>query len=156
MRYGGAATPAIDALPSRGVRYDFAHAHAVVTLPSHASILTGLYPFQHGIRDNSGFRLDPDANRRDGHEEAGFATSAFVGAFPPRARFGLASGFDVYDDAYPETARSVEFAIPERRAEEVVGLARQWIPGSAGGWLAWVHLFDPHATYQPPPPFDRE
>ena len=58
--YGGpAATPALDALAARGVRFDFAHAHAVTTLASHASILTGRYPFEHGIRDNSGYRLPP-------------------------------------------------------------------------------------------------
>src|SRR5437867_13291253 len=60
--YGGpAATPAPDRLAAQGVRFDFAHAHAVVTLPSHTSILTGLYPFQHGVRDNSGYRLGPNA-----------------------------------------------------------------------------------------------
>ena len=58
--YGGTAeTPILDRLAADGVRFDFAHAHAVLTLPSHTSILSGLYPFQHGIRDNSGFRVDP-------------------------------------------------------------------------------------------------
>ena len=103
--YGGAAaTPALDALAARGVRFDFAHAHAVVTLPSHASILTGLYPFQHGIRDNNGYRLRPDTTTlAETLKRAGFATAAFVGAFPLDARFGLPAGFDVYDDAYPES-----------------------------------------------------
>jgi Type I phosphodiesterase / nucleotide pyrophosphatase len=65
--YGGvAATPALDALAASGVRFDFAHAHAVVTLPSHASILTGTYPYTHGIRDNSGERAD----RRHAVEES--------------------------------------------------------------------------------------
>ena len=59
--YGGpAATPALDALARAGIRFTFAHAQAVLTLPSHASILTGLYPYQHGIRDNSGYRLRSD------------------------------------------------------------------------------------------------
>jgi choline-sulfatase len=152
---GGAATPALDALAGRGVRYDFAHAHAVVTLPSHASILTGLYPHQHGIRDNSGYRLSPATpTLATALKQAGFATAAFVAAFPLDARFGLTSGFDVYDDSYPELGRSVEFEIPERRADEVVGLARRWIGAQRGKWLAWVHVFDPHATYAPPPPFD--
>jgi arylsulfatase A-like enzyme/Flp pilus assembly protein TadD len=155
--YGGAATPAIDALASRGVRYDFAHAHAVVTLPSHASILTGLYPFQHGIRDNSGFRLDPATPTvATAMKKAGFATAAFVGAFPLDARFGLSSGFDVYDDSYADAGRSVEFAIPERKAEEVVGAARAWISTQRGRWFTWIHVFDPHAPYEPPSPFDKE
>jgi arylsulfatase A-like enzyme/Tfp pilus assembly protein PilF len=154
--YGGAArTPALDRLAGGGVRYDFAHAHAVVTLPSHATILTGLYPYQHGIRDNSGFRLQAGtATVATVLKRLGFATAAFVGAFPLDARFGLNAGFDVYDDAYPESAMAVEFAVPERRADEVVALARRWIAAERGRWFLWVHLFDPHATYQPPPPFD--
>jgi arylsulfatase A-like enzyme/Flp pilus assembly protein TadD len=156
--YGGAAaTPALDALAQRGVRYDFAHAHAVVTLPSHASILTGLYPYQHGIRDNNGYRLRPDTATLAGVlKRAGFATAAFVGAFPLDARFGLPAGFDVYDDAYPESGRSAEFDMPERRGEEVVALARKWIAMQRGKWFVWVHVYDPHATYLPPPPFDAQ
>jgi arylsulfatase A-like enzyme/Flp pilus assembly protein TadD len=156
--YGGAAaTPALDALAARGVRYSFAHAHALVTLPSHASILTGLYPPQHGIRDNSGYRLKTGTpTLAAALKQAGFATAAFVAAFPLDARFGLTAGFDVYDDAYPELGRSVEFEIPERRADAVVGLARQWIGTQRGRWFAWVHVFDPHATYAPPPPFDTQ
>jgi arylsulfatase A-like enzyme/Flp pilus assembly protein TadD len=154
--YGGAAaTPALDALAARGVRFDFAHAHAVVTLPSHASILTGLYPFQHGIRDNNGYRLRPDTETLAGTlKRAGFSTGAFVSAFPLDARFGLPAGFDVYDDAYPESGSSAEFEMPERRAEEVVALARKWIARQQGKWFVWVHVFDPHATYLPPSPFD--
>jgi arylsulfatase A-like enzyme/Tfp pilus assembly protein PilF len=156
--YGGAAaTPALDALAARGVRFDFAHAHAVVTLPSHASILTGLYPYQHGIRDNSGYRLASDtATVAAALKRAGFATAAVVGAFPLDARFGLTTGFDLYDDAYPESAASVEFTVPERRGEEVVALARRWIAGQRSKWFVWVHLYDPHATYLPPPPFDAQ
>jgi arylsulfatase A-like enzyme/Flp pilus assembly protein TadD len=156
--YGGAAaTPALDALAARGVRYSFAHAHAVVTLPSHASILTGLYPYQHGIRDNSGYRLPASTpSLAAAMKQAGFATAAFVAAFPLDARFGLTAGFDVYDDAYPELGKSVEFEIPERPAETVVALARQWIGAQRGKWFTWVHVFDPHATYAPPAPFDTQ
>jgi len=82
--YGGpAATPALDRLAAEGIRFDFAHAHAVTTLASHASILTGAYPFQHGVRDNSGYRL-PRETRTAATllKSAGYATAAFVGAFP--------------------------------------------------------------------------
>ncbi|HEX2445202.1 MAG TPA: sulfatase-like hydrolase/transferase, partial [Vicinamibacterales bacterium] len=156
--YGGAAaTPALDALARRGVRYDFAHAHAVVTLPSHASILTGLFPYQHGIRDNNGYRLRSDTVTLAGTlKRAGFATAAFVGAFPLDARFGLPAGFDVYDDAYQESGRLAEFEMPERRADEVVALARRWIATQQGKWFVWIHVYDPHATYLPPPPFDAQ
>src|SRR5262249_43677683 len=87
--YGGpAATPALDRLAANGVRFDFAHAHAVTTLASHASILTGTYPFQHGIRDNSGYRLPAHARTASTLLRAGgYATAAFVAAFPLHSRF---------------------------------------------------------------------
>src|SRR5882672_7986400 len=97
--YGGpAATPALDRLAAEGVRFDFAHAHAVTTLSSHASILTGSYPFQHGIRDNSGYRLPAGAQTLATRlKRAGYQTAAFVAGFPLHSRFGLNAGFDLYD-----------------------------------------------------------
>jgi len=182
--YGGpAATPALDRLAAEGIRFDFAHAHAVTTLASHASILTGAYPFQHGIRDNSGYRLAPGARTIATRlKQAGYATAAFVGAFPLHSRFGLNQGFDAYDDRFGDTRAPDEFVMPERPAPVVVALARAWIaergsgtPGGSGGspraqrpnppgppglqgardgpWFAWVHVFDPHAPYRPPAPF---
>jgi arylsulfatase A-like enzyme/tetratricopeptide (TPR) repeat protein len=157
--YGGrAATPALDRLAAAGVRFDFAHAHAVLTLPSHASILTGQYPFQHGLRDNSGYRL-PAHSRTAATllKRAGYATGAFVGAFPLHSRFGLNTGFDVYDDRFGETRDPTEFVLPERPASAVVALARDWIRANASRpWFAWVHVFDPHAPYRPPAPFDTQ
>src|SRR5205807_8847609 len=98
--YGGpAATPALDRLAADGVRFEFAHAHAVTTLTSHASILTGAYPFQHGVRDNSGYRLPPNSRTAATLlAHAGYATAAFVAAFPLHSRFGLNQGFGLYDD----------------------------------------------------------
>ena len=166
--YGGpAATPALDRLAADGVRFDFAHAHAVTTLTSHASILTGTYPFQHGIRDNSGYRLAPGTRTAASlMRQSGYATAAFVGAFPVHSRFGLNPGFDVYDDHFGETGAPTEFVMPERPASTVVPLARQWIAdrsGGAGGsggargpWFVWVHVFDPHAPYRPPAPYDTQ
>ena len=158
--YGGrAATPTLDRLASEGVRFDFAHAHAVVTLTSHATILTGQYPFQHGLRDNAGYRLPRDARTAASiFKQAGYATAAFVAAFPLHSRFGLGRGFDRYDDRFGETRAPTEFVMPERPASAVVPLAREWIAQRAGAppWFVWVHLFDPHAPYNPPPPFDRQ
>lgn len=154
--YGGAATtPVLDGLAHRGVRFDFAHAHAVVTLPSHASILTGRFPFEHGIRDNTGYRLPPRMPTLATLLRAqGFATGAFVSAFVLDSRFGLDAGFDVYDDRLRSSDAPTDIAIPERRGEEVVARARAWLATQKGRWFAWVHLFDPHAPYAPPPPFD--
>jgi len=189
--YGGpAATPALDGLAAEGVRFEFAHAHAVTTLPSHASILTGTYPFQHGIRDNSGYRLAPDSRTiATLLGQAGYATAAFVAAFPLHSRFGLNQGFGTYDDRFGDTRAPDEFVMPERPASDVVPLARQWIvaragrpgrpggsggseapdassrsdlpgppglPGSPGPWFVWVHVFDPHAPYRPPAPYDTQ
>jgi len=173
--YGGpAATPALDRLAAEGVRFEFAHAHAVVTLPSHASLLTGQYPFQHGLRDNLGYRLAPGTRTvATVLKEAGYSTAAFVSAFPLHSRFGLNQGFDLYDDRFGDTRAPTEFVMPERPATAVVPLAREWIAsqrsggagraggsGGAGGeakpWFAWIHLFDPHAPYRPPAPFDTQ
>ena len=154
--YGGpAATPNLDRLAAAGARFEFAHAHAVVTLPSHASILTGVYPFEHGIHDNAGYRLPEDSLTLAAMLRAeGFATGAFVAAFPLDSRFGLDNGFDVYDDRFGHAEGPSDFTIAERSAEAVVEAARAWIESQQGRWFAWVHLFDPHAVYRPPPPFD--
>ena len=155
--YGGpAATPNLDRLAAAGARFEFAHAHAVVTLPSHASILTGVYPYEHGIHDNAGYRLADDSVTLATMLRAeGFATGAFVAAFPLDSRFGLDNGFDVYDDRFGYSEGPSDFTIAERPAEAVVADARAWIESQNGPWLAWVHLFDPHAVYSPPPPFDE-
>ena len=154
--YGGpATTPNLDRLVAAGARFEFAHAHAVVTLPSHASILTGVYPFEHGIHDNAGYRLPEDSLTLAAMLRAeGFATGAFVGAFPLDSRFGLDNGFDLYDDRFGYAEGPSDFTIAERPAEEVVAAARAWIESRPDRWFAWVHLFDPHAVYSPPPPFD--
>jgi len=149
--YGGrAATPNLDGLASRGARFTFAHAHAVVTLPSHASILSGRYPYEHGIRDNTGYRFDPASPTvATLLKSAGFATGAFVGGFPLDRRFGLGTGFDTYDDTL-EAGPLTDPGERERRADAVVASATKWIGGQQGKWLAWVHLYDPHTTYSAP------
>lgn len=156
--YGGRArTPNLDRLADNGVRFSFAHAHAVVTLPSHASILTGRYPFEHGVRDNAGFRLGDDAETLAEIARAGgMATGAFVGAFPLDRQFGLAQGFDVYDDLGGREVALDDFVFNERPATEVVQRARTWIARQRKPWLAWVHVFDPHAPYAPPVPYAAE
>jgi arylsulfatase A-like enzyme/Flp pilus assembly protein TadD len=153
--YGGPAdTPNLDRLAAHGARFTFAHAHAVVTLPSHTTILTGHFPYEHGIRDNSGFRVaDGTVTIATRLKAAGFATGAFIGGFPLTKRFGLAPGFDVYDDQLPEMKGEVSYALPERRADAVVSRALDWIGRQNGHFFAWVHAFDPHSPYQPPPEY---
>src|SRR6185436_9662147 len=156
--YGGSTrTPNLDALAARGTRFDFAHAHAVLTRPSHASILTGLYPYEHGVRDHSGYRMKPGTPTvATMLKRSGFATGAFVGGVPLERRFGLDEGFDVYDDRFGRTGNASDFTMAERPAGEVVEVALKWIGAQQGRWFAWVHVFDPHAPYTPPPPFDTE
>ena len=156
--YGGPAnTPHIDALAASGARFTFAHAHAVVTLVSHTTILTGQLPYEHGMRDNSGFRVkDGTPTLATRLKALGFATGAFVGGFPLTKRFGLTPGFDVYDDQMPETAGDRTFSMPERPATEVVNRAVQWIGQQPGKFFSWVHVFDAHSPYHPPAPFDQQ
>lgn len=156
--YGGrAVTPNLDRLADEGLQFTFAHAHAVMTLPSHASILTGRYPFEHRVRDNAGYRL-PDTARTlaEAARDRGLATGAFVGAFPLDRQFGLAQGFDVYDDRSEHEVSPSDFAFSERPAAEVVARATAWIRQQQKPWLAWVHVFDPHAPYAPPAPFAEQ
>jgi arylsulfatase A-like enzyme/Flp pilus assembly protein TadD len=149
--YGGrATTPNLDQLAAHGARFDFAHSHAVVTLVSHASMLTGRYPYEHGIRDNTGYRLSPKqptiATLLKSH---GFSTGAFIGGYPLDHQFGLNVGFDVYDDHFT-SATGPDANDRERRADAVVASALDWIHKQPSKWLAWVHVYDPHAPYQPP------
>jgi choline-sulfatase len=161
VSYSGATnvrTPFLDRLAREGVVFQNAHAHNVVTLPSHANILTGLYPYQHGVRENAGFNLDPKHRTVAAIlKEAGYATGAFISAFPLDARFGLNAGFDVYDDRYREESAPVEFTIQERKASDTFAAAAEWLRSSpAEKTFLWVHLYEPHAPYLPQPPFDRE
>ena len=156
--YGGrAATPNLDRLANEGLRFTFAHAHAVMTLPSHASIMTGRYPYEHGARDNAGFRVHESVRTlAEAARDKGFATAAFVGAFPLDRQFGLARGFDHYDDVAGETASPADFLFSERAAGDVVRAADTWIAQQQKAAFTWVHVFDPHSPYAPPSPFREQ
>lgn len=149
------STPTLDRLAAAGRVYPDAHAHNVITLPSHTNILTGLYPFQHGVRENSGFKLPPAIPTLGTWlRRAHYATAAFVGAFPLDSRFGLGAGFDRYDDAFPRGSNPAEYRFAERRGDQVVKPALAWWKARRGSRrFLWVHLYDPHAPYQPPEPF---
>jgi len=148
-------TPYLDSLAAKGIVYTHAHAHNVVTLPSHANIITGLYPYQHGLRDNAGFHLEASHPTLGAMMKAGgYTAGAFISAFPLDSRFGLNAGFDVYDDKYREASDPLDFVVQERPAEETLSAARQWYDSTRGKKrFLWVHLYDPHAPYAPPQPF---
>ena len=149
---GRAETPHLARLAARGQVFVQAYAHNVMTLPSHANILTGRYPFDHGVRDNSGFVLGPSVpTLAELLSDQGLATGAFVAAFPLDARFGLGRGFEVYDDSYPEGAGADEITMGERPGEEVVRAALEWWRSREGSnRFLWLHLYEPHAPYRPP------
>jgi arylsulfatase A-like enzyme/Tfp pilus assembly protein PilF len=149
-----ASTPSIDRLAAGGIRFDAAHAHNVVTLPSHANILSGRLPFVHGVRDNTGFRFPQTLDTMATLLKArGYRTGAFVSAFPVAARFGLARGFDEYDDHLSSAARPA-FLEQERTGTETVSRALSWLAGAQGQpTFCWVHLYEPHFPYAPPEPF---
>ena len=147
--YGRAHTPAFDALAKSGARFDRAYAAAPITLTSHATLLTGRYPPGHGARHN-GMRLDlktPTIAETLG--PAGFATAAFVAAFPLDRRFGLIKGFQTYGDRMPRDANGRP--ANERPGSQVVDEALQWLARHSGDrFFLWVHLFEPHAPYGNP------
>ena len=139
-------TPNIDALAARGVRFSQCTSAAPSTLPSHATIFTATYPYVHGVRDNVGFRLvEANATLAEALHRAGYRTAAFVAAFVLNRDTGLDQGFDVYDDAGQRR---------ERPGAEVCDAAIAWLRRQGGErFFLWLHLFDPHYPYEPPPAF---
>lgn len=170
--YGRDTTPHLDALAAEGIRFDQATTPRGKTQPSMVSMLTGLYPHEHGIRINIGqlppvqLALDPEDPLRPSTstpvllaEElsaAGLATGGFVGNFVLTAeRTGLDRGFDTYDDEMTSTEFGRDDA-PERKASENTDRAIRWMKGHADeAFFLWVHYIDPHGTYEPPAAFDR-
>jgi arylsulfatase A-like enzyme/Flp pilus assembly protein TadD len=155
--YGNKAaqTPWMDRLAAGGVLFETAHAHNVVTLPSHANLLSGRYPLAHGIRDNSGFRFPAGMpTLATVLKERGYRTGAFVAAFPLDSRFGLDAGFDVYDDRLGGGETQTGFRIAERPGPRVVEAARRWMEQQGDAAVfCFVHLYEPHFPYVPPAPF---
>jgi choline-sulfatase len=145
--YRRAQTPNLDRLAASGVLFERAIAAAPITLPAHVSLLTGVYPFTHGVRNNGSFALGQDRpTLATVLHAAGYRTAAFVSAFVLDRRYGLARGFDDYDDR-------VEL---ERRGEVTTAAAEAWLAANAPAgrpFFLWVHLYDPHDPYDPPPPF---
>lgn len=155
--YGNAAaaTPQLDRLAASGVVYSHAVATASTTRPTHASILTGLYPWHHGVRANSGFGLDAGPRTLAGVLSAhGYATAAFVSSVVLDHGTGLDRGFAIYDDVMPKSSTMTRYA--QRRGDATTDLAIEWLRARARQpFFLWIHYFDAHATYDPPPPFDQ-
>lgn len=139
-------TPHLEALAERGVYFEQAYSVTPTTLPSHTSMLTGLYPADHRVREN-GRQVDKKLELLPTLLKGrGYDTAAFVSGFPLASEFGLSRGFDHYDDAFVSDAA-------ERSATDTTELAVAWLKGKASPLFMWVHYFDPHEPYQPPEPF---
>jgi choline-sulfatase len=143
-------TPAIDGLAREGFRFPAAVSPVPLTLPSHLSILTGLLPRRHGVRDNG--QVFPDRKTLAALLAGrGYSTAAFVSGYPLRAEFGVDAGFGFYDDRLPAGAEGWR----ERAAPATTAAALDWIRSAKSPWFVWVHYYDPHDPYAPPPPYRR-
>ncbi len=164
--YTRGRTPRLDRLASEGVVFENAFADAPITLPSHASLLTALYPFEHGVRNNGNFRLaEKFPTLATVLRERGYRTAAFVSSFVLDRRYGLARGFETYDDRM-DVAPEAAALEAERRGDETALAFGRWLedrPPDGAPFFAWLHLYDPHEPYRPPPsrepladPYDGE
>ncbi len=154
LRSGGArdvSTPALDEIAAQGVTFTQAVTVAPLTLPAHASLMTGTYPHFHGVRDNSGYRLPESIpTLAESFGKAGYQTAAFLGSAVLDRSFGLAAGFDHYGDQFGQAAER-RGLLAERRAGAVVDEALEWL-GRRGQRpvFVWIHLYDPHSPYRAP------
>lgn len=152
--YGGppGLTPFLDRLAAAGWVFEKVTAVAPLTLPSHATLLSGLDPMRHGVHNNGAFVFPNDRDTLATLLKArGFATGAFVAAVVLDQRYGLARGFDVYDDRISRAVEGRSVLESERSCDAVVASATRWIEAQRGPFFAWVHFYEPHAPYVPPP-----
>ena len=154
--FGGdpGTTPVLDQLARRGVVFEKAYSHVPLTLPSHASLMTGLTPARTGVHDNVTFVLDAaPPTLAEAFARQGYRTAAFVSSLILEYRYGLTRGFQEYDDQMSEGG-VVEGELPQRRGDQTVDRALTWLQSeSSKPIFLWVHLYDPHEPYEPPEPF---
>ncbi|HUN81762.1 MAG TPA: sulfatase-like hydrolase/transferase [Phycisphaerae bacterium] len=153
--YSPAATPTIDGLARRGALFESAYPQAPLTAVSHTTMLTGLYPKEHGIHDNGGVSLDPiHPTLATVFKSHGYKTGAFVASYVLDHRFGLANGFDLYDDDLGKFEMTEMINERQRRGDFVTNGALKWLDqNKSSQFFCWVHYYDPHEPYDPPEPF---
>ncbi|NQW04632.1 MAG: sulfatase-like hydrolase/transferase [Acidobacteria bacterium] len=153
--YAEGRTPALEALAKDAVVFERAYAHAPQTLPSHASMLTGRLPFEHGVRDNLGFTLAPDTTTLASlFRTAGFPTGGFVSSFVLRADTGIGRGFDVYDAEFPASASDRSLGQVQRPGLQTLAAADHWMQSlTTDHALVFLHIYEPHKPYAPPEPY---
>jgi arylsulfatase A-like enzyme len=153
--YHGVDTPNIDALRADAVLFERAYSHVPLTLPSHATMLTGLLPAGNGLRDNLGFHLSPKvATLPELLKKHGYATGAAVSAFVLRRETGIARGFDDYDDQIDLANSGVNVGRVQRDGGETAAIAKKWIEAHEHQpFFYFLHLYEPHTPYDPPEPY---
>ena len=153
--YHGVATPAIDALRRDGVLFERAYSHYPITLPSHVSLLTGLLPTEHGVRDNIGYRLDSSEELLAPYlRDRGYHTGAAVSAWVLRSESGLGEGFDFYEDRL-SLRGGVSLGESQRPGSETLERAVEWLDSlpPEDPFFLFLHFYEPHTPYEPPEPF---
>jgi arylsulfatase A-like enzyme/Tfp pilus assembly protein PilF len=154
--YAGGLTPNVDALAKEGIVFERGVAQVPLTWPSHAAIFTGTYPFHNGVQDFTGQPLsDRFRTLAESFKDHGYATGAVVSSFVLDRSWGLARGFESYDDAFAgQEFLQKNLGLVERRADESVNHAVSWLEAHPNPpFFLWLHLYDPHSPYNPPEPF---
>ncbi len=148
--YRGVATPSIDRLRADSILFAHAYSHVPLTLPSHATMLTGRLPADNGIRDNLGFTLDPGVVTLPSLlKRHGYATGGAVSSFVLHSETGISRGFDFYDDNVSIDVHSLGRS--QRPGGETIRIAENWIgPRAKEPFFFFLHLYEPHAPYEPP------
>ena len=153
--YRGITTPHFDAFRRDAVLFERVYSHSPLTLPSHATILTGALPSAHGVRDNVGFRMKGIPRLPAQLKTRGYATAAAVSAYVLRGGTGISEGFDAYDDEIDRGAREQSLGAVQRAGAKTIDIAKQWIGSQSDGkpFFYFLHLYEPHAPYEAPEPF---
>ncbi len=152
--YKDVETPAIDAFRRDAILFTNAYSHVPLTLPAHASLLTGLLPNTHNVRNNLGYRLDEKiATIPSMLKGSGYESGAAVSAYVLRSSTGIGSSFDFYDDGIVSRT-NVAIGSLQRAGTDTAAIATQWIAQRKEKPLFFLlHLFEPHSPYEPPEPF---
>jgi arylsulfatase A-like enzyme len=154
--YAGVRTPHLDRFRKDAILFTRAYSDVPLTLPAHLSILTGLLPFEHGVRDNLGYRFDARAHPtlQSILKARGYATGAAVSAHVLRGRTGIGEGFDFYDDKIVAPAGADALGRVQRPGRDTARIASSWLAGVRDRpFFLFFHVYEPHAPYEPPEPF---
>jgi arylsulfatase A-like enzyme/tetratricopeptide (TPR) repeat protein len=155
--YQKGSTPTLSGMAAEGIVFERAYAHAPQTLPSHASMFTGLLPFEHKVRDNLGFTLSKEPRTlAELFAARGYATAGFASAFVLRGETGVGRGFATYDTNLPAAADDRSPAEIVRSGVDTIGAATSWLGAQTSDrFFLFLHIYEPHAPYTPPAKFTQ-